>query len=99
MSKYVYCWSSLKVHSTWQTVLIMCHVTNVVMDFTVFRLGRLFFLDLLTPLTAVLFCCREIVHRTPFCGPTSEDRMLLPPGSHAVQPHDILVRHIRPELS
>ena len=49
MSLFVYCWSCLKVHSTWQTALIMCHVTNVVMDFTVSRLSRFFFLDLLTP--------------------------------------------------
>lgn len=95
-----YCWSCLKVHATWQTVLIMCHVTNVVMDFTASSLSlETFFLALLTPLTAVLFRCREAVHRTPFCGPTAADRMLLPPGSHAVQPHFILVRHIRPESS
>ena len=37
-----FCFCS-KVHSAWQTVLIMCPVTNVVTDFTVSRPSRLFF--------------------------------------------------------
>ena len=76
----------------------MCHFANVAMIISYRRFSGCYKSVLLCPLTvsaAVLLCCRQTIHWTPFGCPIAENRMLLPPGSHALQPRLILVRYIR----
>ena len=95
----VYCFLCQKVHPTWQTVFDSCHVASVVNNISCCKSSGWYKSVLPCPLTvsaAVLLCCRQTIHWTPICGPIAEDRMLLPPGGHALQPRLILVRHTWP---